>query len=149
MPVSHSLPSQAPSRLRLYSGPVIIATTKAEDALLLSTLDAYSWSFCRAIIPRLFLVAFKYSQPFLIDALLSLLREDHTRSTVRKGRAIVVAYVLVYAGIAVRHQTPHFFSLMHIDHAVSRSPKGVIGIAPTAPLPWSVVAWYALYRRRC
>ena len=89
---------------------MIIATTKAEDALLLSTLDAYSWSFCCAIIPRLFLVTFKYSQPFLINALLSLLREDHTRSTVRKGQPIVVAYVLVYAGIAVRHQSPHFFA---------------------------------------
>lgn len=84
---------------------MFIGTTKAENGLLLSTIDAYRWSLCRAIIPRLLLVAFKYSQPFLIDSLLKLLSEDRTQSSTRKGRAMIVAYVLVYAGIAVSHQS--------------------------------------------
>ncbi|KAF2030694.1 hypothetical protein EK21DRAFT_65006, partial [Setomelanomma holmii] len=62
---------------------------------------AYRWSLCRAITPRVFLIAFKYSQSFLIDTLLSLLAEDRTPLSMPKGHAMVAAYLLVYTGIAV------------------------------------------------
>jgi ATP-binding cassette subfamily C (CFTR/MRP) protein 1 len=91
-----------------------LGSAGARHGLLLSTIHAYRWSLCRAIIPRVLLIAFKYSQPFLIDALLSLLVEDRTPLSIRKGHAMVAAYVLVYTGIAVSHQFPCCILQVHM-----------------------------------
>ncbi|KAI1406922.1 P-loop containing nucleoside triphosphate hydrolase protein [Hypoxylon sp. FL1857] len=67
-----------------------------------ATLVANKWSLLSAIVPRLFLSAFTFCQPFLIQAAVSHLGtendgEDHERF----GQGLVGAFALVYLGIAV------------------------------------------------
>ncbi|KAI0837465.1 P-loop containing nucleoside triphosphate hydrolase protein [Hypoxylon sp. FL0890] len=70
--------------------------------LVRATFMANKWLIISAITPRLFLSAFTFCQPFLIQAAVSHLStgnegEDHERF----GKALVGAFALVYLGIAV------------------------------------------------
>jgi ATP-binding cassette subfamily C (CFTR/MRP) protein 1 len=93
---------------------------QAKDGILISIMVAYRWSLFRAILPRLFLIGFKYSQPFLIDALISLISKDRTQMSINKGRGLIAAYILVYAGIAVSHRLMYSTSSVGIDSTACR-----------------------------
>ncbi|KAI7489964.1 multidrug resistance-like protein [Hortaea werneckii] len=65
---------------------------------LLSTLKG---QLALAIVPRLLLIALKVSQPFLLDRLLTLLNSDESATSSRQAWGMILAFALVYLGIAV------------------------------------------------
>jgi hypothetical protein len=72
--------------------------------LVRATLRANAWSFLSAVAPRLFLTAFTFCQPFLIQAAVSHLRNDNDKDSSdheRFGQALIGAFALTYLGIAV------------------------------------------------
>ncbi|KAK1752303.1 canalicular multispecific organic anion transporter 1 [Echria macrotheca] len=72
--------------------------------LVKATLRGYAWPFLSAVVPRLFLAAFTFCQPFLIQAAVSHLSKDNDDDNSdheRFGQALVGAFALTYLGIAV------------------------------------------------
>ncbi|KAI0391240.1 P-loop containing nucleoside triphosphate hydrolase protein [Xylariaceae sp. FL0594] len=53
------------------------------------------------VIPRLLLIAFRFSQPFMISAILDLLSEPITHASINAGYGLIGAAALIYAGIAI------------------------------------------------
>jgi ATP-binding cassette subfamily C (CFTR/MRP) protein 1 len=74
--------------------------------LLRAMFRAYLIPFVTAIIPRLCLSAFTFSQPFLITTAVTYFEQDTSADTVYIGRALIGASALVYLGIAVRLFSP-------------------------------------------
>ena len=56
-----------------------------------------------AVIPRLFLIAFTYAQPFLINAAIKFASLPESQPYDNIGYGLIGAYFLVYTGIAVRY----------------------------------------------
>jgi hypothetical protein len=54
-----------------------------------------------AVIPRLALTAFNYTQPFLLNRAIDLSQQPITESSTNAGYGLIGAYMLVYVGIAV------------------------------------------------
>ena len=68
--------------------------------LIEATLKSLKWPLIAPVFPRLCLTAFTFVQPFLLNTTLNYLQ--NTRNTEAYiGKGLVVAYVLVYIGIAV------------------------------------------------
>jgi hypothetical protein len=53
------------------------------------------------VIPRLCLIGFMYSQPFLINRAIKLSVEPVNEQTTNYGYGLIGAYVIVYIGMAV------------------------------------------------
>ncbi|KAI0127728.1 P-loop containing nucleoside triphosphate hydrolase protein [Xylariales sp. AK1849] len=77
------------------------STTNGSHRLLRSVALAHSWVLLSAIIPRIALSAFTFSQPFLLEATISLLEQKNSSSRITYGPALVGAFILVYLGIAI------------------------------------------------
>jgi ATP-binding cassette, subfamily C (CFTR/MRP), member 1 len=58
-------------------------------------------SFASAIIPRLCATGFNFSQPFLLQRVLSYLTKNDYENRQAVGYGLIAAYVLVYCGFAV------------------------------------------------
>ncbi|KAK3319769.1 ABC transporter [Cercophora scortea] len=72
---------------------------RARHSLLRASFHSYLPSFLSAIIPRLCLTGFTFSQPFLINVTLNLVdRSDPERDY---GNGLIGAWALVYLGLAV------------------------------------------------
>jgi ATP-binding cassette, subfamily C (CFTR/MRP), member 1 len=59
------------------------------------------WPLLSAVIPRLALTGFNYSQPFLLNRAIDLSQQPVNKSSKNAGYGLIGAYVLVYVGIAV------------------------------------------------
>lgn len=57
--------------------------------------------FLSAVLPRLFLTAFKYSQPVLIKEAIRFLTTARVEEDSRDGSNLIIAAVVVYTGLAV------------------------------------------------
>ncbi|CEJ92591.1 hypothetical protein VHEMI08233 [[Torrubiella] hemipterigena] len=75
--------------------------TSGRHRLLRSMFKANLWPFFSAVIPRVCLSCFSFSQPFLIAASVSNLQDRENEDHARYGHALVGAFVLVYMGIAI------------------------------------------------
>ena len=71
--------------------------------LIKALLFTLKWHLALAIVPRLLLIALKFSQPFLLDRLLTLLNSDESATSSRQAWGMILAFALVYLGIAVRN----------------------------------------------
>lgn len=69
--------------------------------LFVATVKSIGWNAAGPVIPRLFLTAFTFAQPFLVTSILNYLQNSDTRSK-NDGYGLIGACVLVYVGIAVR-----------------------------------------------
>ncbi|KAI7337080.1 multidrug resistance-like protein [Hortaea werneckii] len=69
--------------------------------LIRALLSTLRWQFALAIVPRVLLIALKFSQPFLLDRLLTLLNSGESATSSRQAWGIILAFALVYLGIAV------------------------------------------------
>lgn len=69
--------------------------------LIRATFKANLWLFFSAVVPRICLSCFSFSQPFLIAASVSNLQDRDNDDHSRYGHALIGAFVLVYMGIAV------------------------------------------------
>jgi len=75
------------------------ASRHAPHALLRTLAWTLRWSLAASIIPRLFMIGFKFSQPFLINALIHNIQSP-TKMT-DSGYGLAGAYALAYSGLAV------------------------------------------------
>lgn len=68
-------------------------------------MNAWFSAFARpvlaAVIPRLFMAAFTYTQPFLIDATIALAYDPEVQPYNNYGYGLIGAFALVYFGVAV------------------------------------------------
>ncbi|RMY03782.1 hypothetical protein D0867_00547 [Hortaea werneckii] len=69
--------------------------------LIRALLSTLRWQFALAIVPRVLLIALKFSQPFLLDRLLTLLNSGESATSSRQAWGMILAFALVYLGIAV------------------------------------------------
>jgi ABC-type multidrug transport system fused ATPase/permease subunit len=96
---------------------------------------AFKVPFALTVLPRLFLIGFTFSQPFLITSILNWLGNSH--STSNDGYGLIGATVLVYLGMALStliydrmlYRFVTIFrgaaSLMIYDHAL-HIPDGIL-----------------------
>jgi ATP-binding cassette subfamily C (CFTR/MRP) protein 1 len=78
-----------------------IARPEKKRALPLALYRCLKQPFLAAILPRLFLVIFKYSQPILIKESIRYVTASETFVSSIRGYWIVVSGIAVYAGLAV------------------------------------------------
>lgn len=64
-----------------------------------ATFYTLFWPCCAVVVPRLLNIGFTFSQPFLIQRIVSFLSEESPSVNVRNG--LIGATVLIYSGIAV------------------------------------------------
>jgi len=65
------------------------------------TLRNLKWSILAVVPPRLFLIAFNFCQPFLIERAVLFSQEEDTAQTSNIGYGLIGAYIIVFIGIAV------------------------------------------------
>jgi ATP-binding cassette subfamily C (CFTR/MRP) protein 1 len=88
-------------RLKLQASREVSPAKGRKHGLSKALAKALLGSFLLPIPPRLALSAFRFSQPFLINALLSYLLIPSSERPVNYGYGLIVATFLVYGGIAV------------------------------------------------
>ncbi|KAM3550366.1 hypothetical protein ARSEF4850_008382 [Beauveria asiatica] len=71
-----------------------------KNAFVAACARAFASSFILAVIPRLFLVGFRFAQPFLITNMLEFIGDRSAPQNI--GNGLIGAYALVYAGMTVR-----------------------------------------------
>lgn len=77
----------------------IQADKSKPKALLWATMRASRLSFCYGIIPRICLIGFRYSQPFLLSRTVDFASNPDDPTAV--GWALTGAFGLVFLGLAV------------------------------------------------
>jgi ATP-binding cassette subfamily C (CFTR/MRP) protein 1 len=78
-------------------------------SLLIAMLSCFRRPLFTLIFPRICLIGFKFSQPLLINRVVSLIEESETAKNKDVGYALIGATALIYLGIAIstaqyRHQ---------------------------------------------
>lgn len=74
-------------------------------ALLWALIAQCRVSVMAFMIPRLFLSAFKLSQPLLINSITGILAKDISQDSISAGRGLIGATALVYCGLAFSNAT--------------------------------------------
>lgn len=93
--------------------------------LLPATFRALKWPLIATIFPRLCLISFQFSQPFLISQSLEFLSEPENASTKYKGYALIGVTFLIYFGIAVSSSHTKLAPLIDPDIYCSLSASSV------------------------
>ncbi|KZL77916.1 ABC multidrug transporter [Colletotrichum tofieldiae] len=73
----------------------------AKHALLKSTLSAFRIGYMAPVLPRLFLAAFNFSQPFLIKRIIEFVGESRDAQSSDVAAGLIGAALLVYLGLAI------------------------------------------------
>lgn len=76
-------------------------SNKTPHALFFTLLKTLRWPLLASVFPRLCLIGFNFSQPFLITAAIELSQSPVTPKSQNEGYGLIGAYILVYVGIAV------------------------------------------------
>ncbi|CAG8957988.1 hypothetical protein HYFRA_00000331 [Hymenoscyphus fraxineus] len=76
-------------------------TKRTPHALFFTLLRTLKWPLLASVFPRLCLIGFNYTQPFLITAAIDLSQSEVTPQSQNEGYGLIGAYILVYVGIAV------------------------------------------------
>lgn len=66
----------------------------------------YKWSILAASLPRLAYTGFTFSQPFLINRVLSFISISHENRSANVAYGLIGAYAIVYIGAAVCEDRP-------------------------------------------
>ncbi|KAL3470131.1 putative ABC transporter [Aspergillus californicus] len=75
---------------------------KHEPASLVNVLlGVYKWALTAGFLPRLCLIGVNYAQPFLVNRVTSFLGQPDTPETSGIASGLIVAYAIVYMGIAI------------------------------------------------
>ncbi len=77
------------------------ATNKQGHALFTVVVKTLKRPLLIVVIPRLCLIGFMYSQPYLNNRAIKLSVEPVNKQTTNYGYGLIGAYVIVYVGIAV------------------------------------------------
>ncbi|OBT51212.1 hypothetical protein VE04_08393, partial [Pseudogymnoascus sp. 24MN13] len=70
-------------------------------ALAIATFRCFRTSLLAAVVPRLCLIGFNYSQPFLINRVIDFVGETGNTSSANNGYGLIGATALIYIGIAI------------------------------------------------
>ncbi|KAH8887207.1 ABC transporter [Thozetella sp. PMI_491] len=87
-------------------------TPERKLELVVAVGRALWWPMVKSAFPRLFVVAFTFAQPFLIENILSLLVLPEEKNTYAKGQALIAATAIIYVGLAV--------ATLHYNQAMNR-----------------------------
>ncbi|OAA74978.1 ABC transporter, transmembrane domain, type 1 [Akanthomyces lecanii RCEF 1005] len=79
-----------------------------KNAFVAACARAFASSFVSAVIPRLFLIGFKFAQPFMINNMLEFIGDRHAPQNI--GNGLIGAYALVYAGMAISMALYRYYS---------------------------------------
>ncbi|CZT41190.1 related to multidrug resistance protein [Rhynchosporium secalis] len=101
--------------------------SRGTHRLTASIFHCLGWSFLSIIFPRLCLIGFNYSQPFLISAAIKYVSQPSAARDENDGYGLIGAAALIYLGIAI--------STTQYQHAVNRLLVGFRGA--TASLIYS------------
>ena len=71
------------------------------NGLLLFSIWAFKGSLLKAVIPRLCFTGFTFAQPFLVGAVTQYLQKSTSETNTNEGHTLILAYVVVYTGLAV------------------------------------------------
>ena len=74
---------------------------KGYNSLILMVGKALGWDLFAPIVPRLALIGFTFSQPFLINSVLKWLETPMSASSANYGYGLIVATAFIYTGIAI------------------------------------------------
>lgn len=83
-----------------------LASPETKAALPLALLKALMTPFLASVIPRLFLIIFRYSQPPLIKSSIKYVKAFNSNTNDDQGFWLVGTAVIVYVGFAVRLGSP-------------------------------------------
>ncbi|KAM3513105.1 hypothetical protein MY11210_003217 [Beauveria gryllotalpidicola] len=70
-----------------------------KNAFVAACARAFASSFILAVIPRLFLIGFRFAQPFMITNMLEFIGDRSAPQNI--GNGLIGAYALVYAGMTI------------------------------------------------
>ncbi|TIA36906.1 putative multidrug resistance protein [Aureobasidium pullulans] len=96
------------------------ANKSKKHALFWSTVTCLRWALIAPVVPRLALIGFNYSQPFLITRIINQVEDPEKDKNVAYG--LIGATALVYTGIAVsngRYQHANFRFMTMIRGSLS------------------------------
>ena len=85
----------------MYSNPYLVPNKTVPNTLFTTWLRAFGGQMMTPIIPRLFMIAFNYTQPFLISIAIALAITPQIQPFNNFGYGLIGAYTIVYVGIAV------------------------------------------------
>jgi ATP-binding cassette subfamily C (CFTR/MRP) protein 1 len=83
------------------------ANEMAKTRLLCVLFSTFKWPILQTIFPRLAFIAFKFSQPFLIEATIEYLGQSSLMKMRERANFLIGAAVLVYIGLAVCFKSPY------------------------------------------
>lgn len=117
---------------------IYLVSNKTPHALFFTLLKTLKWPLLASVFPRLCLIGFNFSQPFLITAAIKLSQSPVTPQSQNEGYGLIGAYILVYVGIAV---SQFFSSLNTCSFLISRRYRwAYTNILLTEVSQWHVVA---------
>ncbi|KUJ15876.1 putative multidrug resistance protein [Mollisia scopiformis] len=86
---------------------------EGEHSLTIACIKTLKWPILSTVFPRLCLIAFNYSQTFLISRLISFVGDPSTAQNKNDGYGLIAAGALIYTGIAL--------STVHFKHRLYRT----------------------------
>jgi hypothetical protein len=96
-----------------------------------------------AVIPRICLIGFTFSQPFLINRIIKLVEEPETIQSINAGYGLIGATVFIYVGMGVR--LPSKSSLAGFTNHSDRLQERNISTECFASSPKFAGAWSRLF----
>jgi len=81
----------------------LVAGRTSRHRLLFKTANTFKWELVAPVFPRVVLIAFTMSQPLLLNKFVGFLSEAPGQDTAYVGYGLIVAYGIVYLGLAVSH----------------------------------------------
>jgi ATP-binding cassette subfamily C (CFTR/MRP) protein 1 len=106
---------------------LISATAKPERTTTLPyvLLKCFKGPVAAAILPRLFLIVFRYSQPVLINISVRYIGNARKESgSTEEGRWLIVGALAVYVGLAVSVLSP-FWVAFHLTYPLLQVSKAI------------------------
>ncbi|KAH7025269.1 ABC transporter [Microdochium trichocladiopsis] len=96
----------------------------APNALLFTWLRVFAGAFWAPAVPRLFIIAFTYAQPFLIQAAVEFASAPKGMPYDNYGYGLIGAFFLVYAGMAI--SVGQFY--WRLRRMISMTRSSVVGL---------------------
>jgi len=91
----------------------MLGKPEGEHALSIACIKTLKWPILSSIFPRICLIAFSYSQTFLISRVIGFVGESATVQSKNDGYGLIGAAALIYTGIAL--------STVHFKHRLYRT----------------------------
>lgn len=111
---------------------IIIARRQKKPSLFGALCKSLKWQLLAPIPGRLCLVAFTFGQPLLLNRFVTYLQEPESVHSANYGYGLILAYAVVYLGMAVSLQPPF---LGDVPDVIDRSPPDSIGTEYIDRLP--------------